>query len=240
MAFLPVAESFAACRLSSISRTLKMHTDNPYDKQKFLSGRKDLHQRLFAAGGKPLSNLEKTTKGSQSFLPTNTQFPKAAKEPDHCTASADSQQDDLSLLLREASLFPKYDVGLVIEHKQHGYRGVVLASDRGCKASEEWVESFGVDGLDRGVNQPFYSVLVDTRDRGPSPQVTYVAEDNVRVSQRSDAVQHPLVLRLFAACSKRPPAPHYPPAVAFDLRYKPGEELEGVLEHLAQQRKAPV
>ena len=59
------------------------------------------------------------------------------------------------------------------------------------------MECMGVDRLSRGRTQPFYHVLVDETDR-PGEQVTYVAEENVKVpavGEAVDAVQHPLVHR---------------------------------------------
>jgi len=147
-------------------------------------------------------------------------------------------ESELQHLAKEASTFPKYDIGMVMEHKKHGYRGVVLAFDRECKAAQDWIDAYSIGSLPRGTAQPFYTVLVDARDRGPSPQVTYVAEDNVRVSQQLEPVLHPVVDRMFEGCARREPAPHYPASVEFDLRYEPGPELETLMQHLEQLRTA--
>lgn len=47
--------------------------------------------------------------------------------------------------------------------------------DPRCQADPAWIEQMRVDMLPGGREQPFYSVLVDTRDR-PGAQTTYVAQ----------------------------------------------------------------
>ena len=72
-----------------------------------------------------------------------------------------------------------YDVGMLLQHKSSGYRGVIVGYDKACRQSEEWITKMGVDNLHGGRSQPFYHVLVDRRDR-PNDQVTYVAEENIQ------------------------------------------------------------
>ena len=103
-------------------------------------------------------------------------------------------------LARQAASYPKYGVGLIVEHSRNHYRGVILALDQKCEASEEWMNTMGVDSLLRGRRQPFYSVLVDVNDRGPDPQICYVAQENLYPSEHGDIVEHPLVTRLFQPC----------------------------------------
>lgn len=79
---------------------------------------------------------------------------------------------------------PRFTVGQVFTHARHGYRGVIIGYDSACKASPDWIASTGAASLPAGLNQPFYYALVDVRDR-PGCQVSYVAQDNVRLLSSS-------------------------------------------------------
>jgi len=111
--------------------------------------------------------------------------------------------------------------------------------DKRCQASEEWMETMEVDKLSRGRRQPFYSILVDINDRGPEPQITYVAQENLLPSEHGDQVEHPLVERLFEGRIEERAAPHNHDAEQeiFDYRYNPGPELETMLEFMAQSQQ---
>ena len=54
----------------------------------------------------------------------------------------------------------------------------------------------GIDSLKYGRNQPFYHVLVDTRDR-PGGQITYVAQENIMIDTPSEPRSHPMLAELF-------------------------------------------
>ena len=72
----------------------------------------------------------------------------------------------------------RYATGDCVLHRKYGYRGVIVGWDDECEQSDEWVSAMRVEELEQGSRQPFYHVLVDTRDRSP-PQVCYVAQENV-------------------------------------------------------------
>jgi len=67
----------------------------------------------------------------------------------------------------------RYFAGLVFVHRIFDYIAVILEGDDHCHASNAWILRFGIDTLERGRNQPFYTVC--TAD-GSS---RYVAEDNI-------------------------------------------------------------
>ena len=72
-----------------------------------------------------------------------------------------------------------YTAGHPIKHRAFGYRGVILGTpDHTCMQGAQWIEQMGVDDLPRGRHQPWYHVLVDTRDR-PTPQMCYVCHENI-------------------------------------------------------------
>lgn len=87
-------------------------------------------------------------------------------------------------------------IGQCFFHKKNGYRGVIFKPDARCRMDESWVQMMGVRCLERGPDQPFYHCLVDVRDR-PGAQTTYVAEDNVTLSNEAFTIQHPLIHSLF-------------------------------------------
>ncbi|CAO1625087.1 unnamed protein product [Parajaminaea phylloscopi] len=67
-----------------------------------------------------------------------------------------------------------YRVGTLFTHRRYGYRGVILAWDATCEASDAWQHQMRIDTLPHGGSQqPFYNVLADdTTSR-------YVAECNI-------------------------------------------------------------
>ncbi|RYY38328.1 heat shock protein HspQ, partial [archaeon] len=92
-------------------------------------------------------------------------------------------------------------IGQVMRHRLHGWRAVIVGYDSRCQATAEWIETAHVNTLPHGVNQPFYHVLVDVRDR-PLATVAYVAQDNVCAflpGEEEDAIAHPLLPSYFSA-----------------------------------------
>lgn len=87
----------------------------------------------------------------------------------------------------------QYRVGQVIVHKIHGYRGVIIGWDETCKAPLTWIQA--MHGSDQEIiKQPYYSVLVDTRDK--RQQTTYVAQENI-IIRTNLKVFHPNVWDYF-------------------------------------------
>ena len=92
---------------------------------------------------------------------------------------------------------PLLPLGTVVRHARHGYRGVVIASHPWCQAGAAWVKASGADRAPHGLSQPFYTVLVDVRDR--PCQVSYIAGDWATPDTSGDGeVLHPLMARNFA------------------------------------------
>lgn len=100
--------------------------------------------------------------------------------------------------LLEISAKPRilYRIGDLVIHKRYGYRGVIYGHDPECSAPREWKAAMKVDLLADGPNQPFYHVLVDTRDR-PGGMSTYVAQENLEVQLQPSPVLHPWVPKFF-------------------------------------------
>lgn len=75
----------------------------------------------------------------------------------------------------------KYSIGQVVEHKIHRFKGVIIAYDTKCRQSTEWKQHQGVYLLERGENQPFYSIIIEHSPSitSPSDYFRYVAEENI-------------------------------------------------------------
>ena len=67
-------------------------------------------------------------------------------------------------LRQQSDASVKYDLGQCIEHKAHGYKGVIIGWDTECRQSEEWCQRADVAQLRNGKTQPFYIVLVGRED----------------------------------------------------------------------------
>ncbi|CAI5490693.1 unnamed protein product [Closterium sp. Naga37s-1] len=89
-----------------------------------------------------------------------------------------------------------YRVGDVIVHRRYGYRGVVYGHDPECSAPSSWQDAMKVDLLTHGRSQPFYHVLVDTRDRAGGVS-TYVAQENLVAQSDASPVVHPWIPKFF-------------------------------------------
>lgn len=93
------------------------------------------------------------------------------------SAAAEAPKSDSSLRLQ---------VGDVIRHKVHGYRAVITRVDSECLAGPKWQATAGVSKFAHGVSQPFYTALVDVRDR-PLAQVSYIPHEYAEVVTPSSA-----------------------------------------------------
>lgn len=77
-----------------------------------------------------------------------------------------------------------------MQHKAHGYFGIICGMDRACYETPEWLEKAygpaGAGGLPsgRGADQPFYLVLPDVREIA-TVAVNYVAEDMLQAAPKA-------------------------------------------------------
>lgn len=79
----------------------------------------------------------------------------------------------------------RYEEGQLVRHRRYGYRGVIVARDPTCSATDEWYEA---NRTRPPRDQPWYHVLVD----GAS-HVTYAAQSSLLPDESMRAVEHPLV-----------------------------------------------
>ncbi len=83
----------------------------------------------------------------------------------------------------------RFRPGDLVEHVRYGYRGVVVAFDATCQATDEWYDA---NQTKPRRDQPWYHVLVDGATHS-----TYAAQQNLRPDTAGGPVRHPLVERYF-------------------------------------------
>ncbi|XP_075243521.1 uncharacterized protein LOC142337849 isoform X2 [Convolutriloba macropyga] len=84
-----------------------------------------------------------------------------------------------------------FRVGQVIKHKLYNYRAVIIGWDERPKAPKDWFTGAVPEKqMATYLDQPFYSVLIDTRDR--APQTTYVPSANIQLLPNNRII-HPSV-----------------------------------------------
>ena len=87
----------------------------------------------------------------------------------------------------------KFDVGQLVSHLRHGYRGVIAGRDAECVADDDWY--FG-NRTQPTREQAWYHVLVHGGEHS-----TYVAEENLELYDGGEQVLHPMTRELFASFS---------------------------------------
>jgi len=85
---------------------------------------------------------------------------------------------------------PRFHPGQLVKHRRYGYRGVVVAVDSSCHASDEWYQRNKTQPLRA---QPWYHVLVDGGEL-----TTYAAETSLEEDRSGRPVEHPLVPAFFS------------------------------------------
>ena len=81
-----------------------------------------------------------------------------------------------------------FAIGQIVHHRRYQYRGVIVAADSGCTATEAWYTRNQTQPR-RG--QAWYHVLVD------GGRETYVAEENLEPTTDARPVDHPLIKQFF-------------------------------------------
>ncbi|WP_259780575.1 heat shock protein HspQ [Aestuariispira ectoiniformans] len=89
----------------------------------------------------------------------------------------------------------KFSLGTSVEHKVYGFRGVVFDVDPEFDNSEDWYNSIPEDVRpDR--NQPFYHLFAVNADN-QSPYIAYVSEQNLKLADPEDEIDHPSISEFF-------------------------------------------
>ena len=87
----------------------------------------------------------------------------------------------------------KFQIGQVVQHRLHSFRGIIFDVDPEFSNTEEWYESIPAE-VRPIKEQPFYHLLAENED---SQYVAYVSEQNLQVDETGLPVGHPHVNDLF-------------------------------------------
>ena len=89
--------------------------------------------------------------------------------------------------------FAKYNLGQIVRHRKHPFRGVVFDVDPEFANTEEWYESIPEDSRP-AKEQPFYHLLAENVH---SFYVAYVSEQNLVADYSGEPVEHPDIPDMF-------------------------------------------
>lgn len=95
--------------------------------------------------------------------------------------------------MRIMSKTAKYNLGQVVRHREHPFRGVVFDVDPEFSNTEEWYESIPEDSRPSR-NQPFYHLYAETE---ATYYVAYVSEQNLVLDISGEPLEHPEVDEMF-------------------------------------------
>ena len=87
----------------------------------------------------------------------------------------------------------KYNLGQVVRHKKHPFRGVVFDVDAEFSNTDEWYASIPEDSRP-AKEQPYYHLLAENDQ---SYYVAYVSEQNLEVDESGRPVDHPDITNMF-------------------------------------------
>lgn len=89
----------------------------------------------------------------------------------------------------------KYNIGQVVRHRRHPFRGVVFDVDPTFSNTEEWYQSIPEESRP-AKDQPFYHLLAENDQ---SFYIAYVSEQNLIADYSGEPVEHPDVEDFFGA-----------------------------------------
>ncbi|MAJ62188.1 MAG: DNA-binding protein [bacterium TMED88] len=87
----------------------------------------------------------------------------------------------------------RFEIGQVVRHRFHPFRGVVFDVDPTFNNTEDWWLSIPVDRRPRK-DQPYYHLLAENES---STYVAYVSEQNLLVDESGDPCRHPQLIEIF-------------------------------------------
>ena len=87
----------------------------------------------------------------------------------------------------------KYNIGQVVKHKRHPFRGVVFDIDPIFSNTEEWWHSIPEDSRP-AKEQPYYHLLAEN---DTTYYTAYVSEQNLLIDSSKQPVKHPLIEEIF-------------------------------------------
>jgi len=87
----------------------------------------------------------------------------------------------------------KFDIGQVVRHRFHPFRGVIFDVDPTFANTEEWWLSIPA-GVRPRKDQPYYHLLAENEK---TTYIAYVSEQNLLPDESGEPVRHPQVKDLF-------------------------------------------
>lgn len=87
----------------------------------------------------------------------------------------------------------KFDVGDIVRHRYHPFRGLVFDIDPEFANTEEWWLSIPEDKRP-SKDQPFYHLLAENDE---TEYVAYVSEQNLLEDDSGEPLRHPQISELF-------------------------------------------
>jgi heat shock protein HspQ len=87
----------------------------------------------------------------------------------------------------------KFQIGDIVRHRIHPFRGVIFDVDPVFANTEEWWQAIPVDRRPRK-DQPFYHLLAENAE---TSYIAYVSEQNLLPDQSGRPVSHPQIVDLF-------------------------------------------
>ncbi|UWR44902.1 heat shock protein HspQ [Phaeobacter inhibens] len=99
----------------------------------------------------------------------------------------------------------KYNLGQVVRHRKHPFRGVVFDVDPEFANTEEWYEAIP-EGSRPVKDQPYYHLLAENDQ---TYYVAYVSEQNLIADYSGEPVGHPDIPEMFGSFDDGSYALHY-------------------------------
>ena len=87
----------------------------------------------------------------------------------------------------------KFQIGQIVRHRLHPFRGVIFDIDPEFNNTEEWYKSIPADRRPRK-DQPFYHLFAENAE---TEYVAYVSEQNLLPDESGEPVRHPQVKQVF-------------------------------------------
>ena len=93
----------------------------------------------------------------------------------------------------------KFQIGQIVRHRLHPFRGVIFDIDPEFNNTDEWYEAIPAD-VRPHKDQPFYHLFAENDD---TEYVAYVSEQNLLVDDSNQPVRHPQVKEYFEGYDSR-------------------------------------
>jgi heat shock protein HspQ len=87
----------------------------------------------------------------------------------------------------------KFQIGQIVRHRLHPFRGVIFDIDPEFNNTDEWYEAIPADRRPRK-DQPFYHLFAENAE---TEYIAYVSEQNLLPDTSDEPVRHPQVAEVF-------------------------------------------